>query len=370
MSLEQHGSEEVPEELTARGNLIASGGEVDFDYAVGALSVEATSTSIALIAVAEVERELLVAVPAEAWNKKIAKRVLPPGALRKAVRVVVPICAEGDRTAAAGEPSLAVWLGLLNVGLEPMVSYELAAEMAFPDLPFAEALAAVANDHFSFVTAESEVAATGMEARFAALEQQMQEMMGLLRQSSGGRGKDPTTAARAKPPDLPPGLDPGVAQQALQAGVSRQALEEMAAVLSAPRPSALRQPTVVDVPHVTFEEEDDFADPADAEGSGAADPVSTAVLQMSKILAQMHQEKHKARDKSLEGILDYAESGSAPSTTSAASRSKAAALRSLQRMLTEKPQLIYGEIEKAMQQDWERSGQLPGVASGGVTARG
>lgn len=85
--------------------------------------------------------------------------------------------------------------------------------------------------------------------------------------------------------------------------------------------------------------------------SGGADPVSTTVMQMSKILTQMHQEKHKARDKSLEGILDYAESGPVSSTTATASRSKGAALRSLQRMLTDKPQPIYAEIEKAMQQD-------------------
>ena len=85
--------------------------------------------------------------------------------------------------------------------------------------------------------------------------------------------------------------------------------------------------------------------------SGGADPVSTTVMQMSKILMQMHQEKHKAGDKSLEGILDYAESGSVSSTTATASRSKGAALRSLQRMLTDKPQPIYAEIEKAMQQD-------------------
>lgn len=153
-------------------------------------------------------------MPAEAWNKKVAKRALPPGTLRKAVRVVVPICAEEDRTAAAGDPSLVMWLGLLNVELEQLVS--------FPDLPFAEALVGVANDHFSFVTAEAEPGMKGMEAPFAAL----------VRQSSKDVTSSPRGAARPKrraapiaAPDLPPGLDPGVAQQALQAGVSRQALK-------------------------------------------------------------------------------------------------------------------------------------------------
>ena len=95
----------------------------------------------------------------------------------------------------------------------------------FPDLPFAEALVGVANDHFSFVTAESEPGMKGMEAPFAAL----------VRQSSKDVTSSPRGAARPKrraapiaAPDLPPGLDPGVAQQALQAlqaGVSRQALK-------------------------------------------------------------------------------------------------------------------------------------------------
>jgi hypothetical protein len=141
--------------------------------------------------------------------------------------------------------------------------FDCAAEMAFPDLPFAEALGAVANDHFRFVTAESEPGIKGMEARFAALEQQMAQ---LLRQSSKDVTSSPGDAARPKrraapiaAPDLPPGLDPGVAQQALQAGVSRQAL------------------------NFTFEEEeDDFADLADASVSGGADPVSTAVCRCQK----------------------------------------------------------------------------------------
>ena len=36
-----------------------------------------------------------MAVPAEAWRRKTAKRILPNGALKKAVRVEVPLCADG-----------------------------------------------------------------------------------------------------------------------------------------------------------------------------------------------------------------------------------------------------------------------------------
>ena len=374
---------ELPEDLTVRGNLVASGGEVDFDYSVGVLSVEASGSSIAVIAVAEVEAEVLVAVPQEAWNKRVAKRLLPAGCLRKVVKVVVPISQSPDRSAAAGEPSLPIWLGILSKEQETNVAYDQVPETNFPDLPFAGALVAVAGDHFTFFTAESEAARSSqMEERFAALEKQLAQVAQAV-SGKGGLGPtvmptQPKSAAKktnARPtmsPELPPGLDPGVAQQALQAGVSRDALEEMAGLMAAPRPGVLRPPAESREQHVRFvdDEEEDFPEAQDVAG-GAGDPISTAVVQMSRILSQMHMEKQKAKDKTLEGILDYAESGSGSATaTSSSSRSKAAALRSLQRMLVEKPQLIYLEIERAMQQDWERSGRLPGTSAGGVTARG
>ena len=379
MSEELESGGEEPEDFTARGNLVASGnGEIDFDYSVGVLSIVDSGATSAIIVVGEVDADLLVAVPAEAWHKKVRQRFLPSGALRKAQKVVVPICAAEDRTAAGGDPSLNVWLGLLAKNLEEHVSFEQGSpDMNFPDLPFAGALVAVAGDHFNFVTAESELPAVSTEARFAALEKQLHTLMTLVEKQVKSPAAGPTPSTR--PPalrrtgatptaaQLPPGLDPGVAHQALQAGVSRRALDEMATVLQAPQYAAA--PPAPRQSEVFFEDEDDEVLAVDESG-GAGDPVSSAVVQMSKILTQMHKDKQKTRDKSLEGILDYAESGSAGASSTGSSKSKAAALRSLQRMLTEKPQLIASEIEKAMQQDWERSGQLPGIAAGGVTARG
>ena len=374
--------EEVPEDLTARGNLIASGGEVDFDYSVGVLSVEDLETSVAIIAVAEVDGELLVAVPSEAWHKKVRNRRLPEKALRKAVKVVVPLSSEHDRSAAAGEPTLSVWLGLLAPALEETISFDQAgAELDFPSLPFAGALVAIAGDNFSFVTAESEPQqkeAGAVEARFVAIEEGLRQLTKAMQSSKGPTPMAAASKSRAKPqpapaPELPPGLDPGVAQQALQAGVSRKALEEMAAVINTPRVGALRHPPRPETT-VRFEDyeedEDSPAEELERNASGGADPISTVVVQMSKILGQMYKDKQKAKDKTLEGILDYAESGSAATSSTGTSRSKAAALRSLQRMLQDNPQLLSAEIEGAMQRDWERAGQLPGLAAGGVTARG
>ena len=372
----ESGGEEFAEDLTARGNLVASAGEVDFDYSVGVLSIAEKGTSCAIIAVAEVDSSLLVAVPAEAWHKKVRQRYLPQQALRKAVKVVVPLCAADNRTAAAGEPSLQIWLGLLARDLEDQVSFDMGApDMAFPDLPYAGAMVAVAGDHFSFVTAESELPQEKLESRFAALEKQMSEVLGALKKEAPAAAKTqirPPALRKAAVPSVlaetPPGLDPGVAHQAMQAGVSRKALEEMASLMHAPRhglpPPAPRQPDV------HFEDDDEEPFELEESGGQGQDPVGTAVLQMSKILAQMHKDKQKIKDRSLEGILDYAESGSASSTSGGTSKSKAAALRSLQRMLVERPALIAAEVEKAMQLDWERSGQMPGVAAGGVTARG
>eukprot|EP00438_Fugacium_kawagutii_P002455 Skav235883 [mRNA] locus=scaffold5594:7902:12776:+ [translate_table: standard] len=386
------GEEEDPETLTLRGNLIVSGGEdIDFDYAVGVLTPAPPLTSVAIIAVVAVEGSVLVAVPGSVWNRKKAKRDIPDGALRKVVKVVVPVCSEADRATPLGDPSMTLWLGLLDPALEDSVAYDqVAADKNFPltdgeySLPFARALVAAANDHFSFMTAESG-GANGqqqedkIEARFSALEAGMDRITQLLqkqledppapRKSALKQQKKPAESAAA----FPSGLDPVVAQQALQAGVPMESLQEIAGLMGKPTRSTTYRPDVLPPNPVEVSEDDEdvdlFGDPAVSQAQ-AGDPVSMAVLQMSKILSAMHREKAKAKDKSLEGILDSAESGSGSSSSSSSSRSRAAALRSLQATLTNRPKLIYQEVERLMQMDWERSGQLPGLAAGAVTARG
>ena len=52
-------------------------------------------------------------------------------------------------------------------------------------------------------------------------------------------------------------------------------------------------------------------------------------------------------------------------------RSRAAALRSLQKLLLSQPKLIYTALETHMQEDWEMGGQrLPGAQISQISARG
>ena len=115
-------------------------------------------------------------------------------------------------------------------------------------LPFARALVAVAKDHFTFLSAESAGAAVaagdgaGPEQRLAALEKTLQTVSDSLKvlQSPPTKPLASALKATAKPKPVqgtpvqsapPPGLDAAVAVQAMQAGVSGPALQEIAEVV-------------------------------------------------------------------------------------------------------------------------------------------
>lgn len=285
---------------------------------------------------------------------------------------------------------MTVWLGLLDPNLEAAVTYDQPeAEHSFPltngvlALPYARALLAAANDHFTFVTAESGGAGPPVnktEARFAALEAQMSELINLVKKSPAQEAPPPSPVPRKsalKTPSkrrgadggYPTGLDPVVVQQALQAGIAPESIDEIGNLMLKPGKATYKQGPPPPNPVEDSEDEEELealANPA----AMAGDPMSMAVMQMSKILSSMHREKSRARDRTLEGLLDQAESGSGSQSSSSLTRTRAAALRSLQKALSDQPKLIYQEVERLMQADWERSGQLPGLTAGGVTARG
>ena len=387
MSAEEAEDPEEPETLDLRQHLISSGDSVDVEYAVGVLHASADEfSSCSIVAVAEVDKTLLVAIPATAWHKTRRKRRIAPDALRKAIAVLVPCCDAADRFVADPSPATRVWLGLLNEACEALCHTDVGqADLAFPigsdglqRLPYAQALVAVARDHFTFMTAESGEAgrvpgALGgvVEERLSAVEEGIAEIkhgLAALRET----GKSPLLAkpktAGKRPPPPPPGIDPAVAQQALQAGVSPGALREMAAALGLPAPAAA---SAVQAEVSSGEEEDPELAALEVGGvSGSADPMTAAVLKLTKIMAEMHQTKSKAKDRELENILDRAESGYAKDPTSGATRSKAAALLALQQLLRKNPRLLYTAIEKRLEEDWEQASMQPGIHQSVISARG
>ena len=362
---------------------------------MGVFTSEDPSYITEIIAVADVGGLLLVAIPEAAWHRKRAKRNMAPDALTKVVQVVVPVVDNSDRNTPLGGPSLKIWLGLLKGDFEDRVAYGQAEEacqgafprdsLGLPRLPLASALIAIAKDHFEvFYTGESGQAPPpglgdggdphGLAERIAALEAELaaakSQLGGAARKSALKKPAyvAPTpkrTSRRAG--DLPEGVDPGVAAQALQAGVSPEALREMAAVLQLAQKAV--PPTALPVEQSSEEELDGALPAVGGGGSGSLDPVSQALVQLTNIVQLMHEEKKVRKDKGIENILDRAESGSSKDGTGS-HRSKASALRSLQLLLTQDPKMIYTALEKRLSEDWELATAQPGVHVASTSARG
>lgn len=90
--------EEVPETPSLRTQVVLSGDTTDERYSIGCLECGDSTPSVAIIAVAVVEDQVLVVVPDEAWARKRADRVLPPGALRRPASLKVASCVLTSRT--------------------------------------------------------------------------------------------------------------------------------------------------------------------------------------------------------------------------------------------------------------------------------
>ena len=240
-----------------------------------------------------------------------------------------------------------------------------------PKVPFADALIAVARDHFTFLTAsEEDQQVEGVETRMAKIEETMRKIPAQLPQQKGSTpaaplapaAKPKATVSRKKPtaPTAPAaGLDPTLMQQALQAGVSKEALGEVLSLVGG-QPSAKIAPQAVqDAVELTSDE--DGPEPALHPGaSGSADPLGHAVLQLSKIVSYMHDKKKQKKDRwCSKGLFKWwlFQIPCCSFTFSSA-------------LADREPKLLYQEIERLMGEDWEQGSSLPGVSHLPTTARG
>ena len=383
---------EEPETTSLRDNFVISGTGLVEDYAVGILYFAEPATSVSVVAVTLADNRVLVAVPDQAWHRLKKDRVIPPQALQKAVRVEVQSCSETDRAQPLGEPDLRVWLGLLKEEYEVLAVFGDDGEPAIgfpvdsagrPKLPFARSLVAIAQDHFTFLSADSGAgllqSAGEADARLAVLEKSVQEIMNRLGKLVDDKEEKSRPPALRKPrpdgevlgrkppviPAHPPGLDSAAVQQALQAGVSPEAVAEMGRFLALQ--SGLTQPSRIQAATLDSSEEEEEGEAAGAAGS--ADPVGAAVVQLTKLVKDMRKEKQEKKSKSLDSLLDSYDAGlgKEPGT---GGRSKAAALRQLQKMLSTNPAVIYQSLERRLQEDWDASESLPGVSSAQISAQG
>ncbi|CAK9095183.1 unnamed protein product, partial [Durusdinium trenchii] len=389
---------EVPELSSLRDNFVISGDTLIEDFNIGILSFEDPPISTSVISVSLVDNRVLVALPEPAWSRLKRERALPPGALRKAVRVDLQSCSEEDRLQPVGELDLRVWLGLLAEEYEdlaifqseeePVISFPLNAE-GRPVLPYARSLVAVARDHFTFLSAESglgqpEGGGTVSESRLANLEKSVQDIMNKLGKLVDQQGPTPSLKTKEKektrpqtqrpvapPPEEafapPPGLDPQAVHQALQAGVTPNAIAEMGRFLAL-QPAPAQKPRLLVEPVDSSEEEEQVAGGGGG-ATGSVDPIGTAVIQLTKLVKNMQEQKKEKKSKSLDALLDSYESGSGKEPGSSL-KSKAAALRQLQRLLVTNPTVIYQSLERRLQEDWDASEALPGVSATQISARG
>ena len=295
--------------------------------------------------------------------------------------------------------SMKVWIGFLDPRFEEMVGFGMEVDPiqrfagnAGPLLPLAAALAKVADDHFSFRTAESGPqgdGGAGAEERLQRLEETMATIQQSLLDLAGKPApatrapalKKPTSKQKAMKKDAEMrGLDPAVVQSALTAGIPEAHLKEMSKIMQEkprrleeiPRVARVRDGGPLDE-EVAEEEEEEAAievGEEDEEGSGGSG-MEKAIIQLTKIASQLTENRRK---DPLEQLLDGGGSGSAGSSEQSGglgSKKNAAAHRALQKCLREKPAYLHQILEANLQSDFLSRPVAPGEPLvSGTTARG
>ena len=195
---------------------VVDGGEVQSDYRIGVVEISTLphKPSVQVLFIAYIDERALVAWPKSVWHRKTANRVIPSSWVSKMTAVEVVACLHYDRATALEESKMKIWIGFLDSEVASQVDFTLedcGVEYTFEDgnVPFAQALADAANDHFSFFSAsEHQVVAEGEVAdgeepgspqvlsRVSRLEQMMEQVAAnvavLVSQ------QEPTTAAPRK----------------------------------------------------------------------------------------------------------------------------------------------------------------------------
>lgn len=216
-------------------------------------------------------------------------------------------------------------------------------------LPYAEALMQVAQDHFAFFSAEEEAAPPEVQdPGSASLAERMHHMEIMMQNLSAHMAALVPTTPKVNYMEKPPAaaasvlptakgkqrqhrqdLDPGVVAAAVQAGIEPGALEEMQALMSKnPKGvKALKKAKTAPLgedPLSEMEEEE-----ADVHGSpdGSSDPVTSALLKLTEIVGELRNDKKKKSGSSkLEIALDGALVGHGGESSSSLGGKKSAML--------------------------------------------
>ena len=399
-----------------RGALLKGGAEgVKPDYSLVHLTAEQRGEHrvINLVPVAVHEDRLLVAVPESAWNRAVAKRLLPPKALSKPILIEVPLASWEEPDSIIEGEFGKVWVGYLD----PKLANQLEpgrADAALADvwveedgttfIPSVYGLLEALEDHFSFLSAGSDAGRLSeqrsvhgvarevdvLQSRISGIESSLALLHDKLaatspeapRPSALRRPKAERDRAREEVPDGSSllGLDPAVLSSARLAGVPEDQLRKLGEMLAkstrmgdAPAPVRGVSKKKAFLSETEEEDEEDVAEAevsrADPEvGGKAPQGVEQAVLQLTKIVKQLSSTK-KPRD--LQTMMDGVdgETGGGEGSSSSSSKSKSAVYKKLRRALQEDPAYVYGIIEEHLEEDFQIMRSAPGTASQNTSAR-
>lgn len=270
-------------------------------------------------------------------------------------------------TTLEGPSVMKLWVGLLNPALEPTFTAGDCDEpgvqgfvdgAGVPCLPVADGLYAVAMEHFAFATATSggqaasRIAAAKkrqkggeLEKRMTSLETTLEEIKSMLSPQTQTGPARPSIAAPLPPAPKALGLDPGVVRAATEAGVPEEHLRKLGAILQ--RPNRMTEGARTTLPKnrnvLSDSEDEDEAAEEPAPGGDQKDPISQAVVQLTKLVSNMN--KKKQNKGGLEGILDRVDNGGTGGSEgsigqSSGGRSKAAIYAKLKDALLRRPAWI------------------------------
>eukprot|EP00435_Cladocopium_sp_Y103_P020927 s3291_g5.t1 len=384
------------------------------DYKVVSLTFTAEGGDdkvVNLIVITAVEGSLLVAVPANAWHKTGARRLLPKGALSKTIKVEVLPASTEEPEVCLAESALKLWVGLLDrrlyggleVGASPIADADittLSADGSLELIPYGPGLVEVADQHFLFLSAisaeaegEAEVEAADphpeeplLEERLKSVEDalsQIQTSLAKLVAPEPRRGESKEAAgesrkasrAGSKKDSAPkkgplPGLDPAVLSSARAAGIPEEQLRTVSKLVAKSNhmqdaPLTGRKPALrKNVLSETEEEgpaEAESLEETESEGGDPA-PIEKAVLQLTRIVGDLAKNKDK-RSRDVEALLDGVDGDSAEVAQSGAGKSKAAVYKKLKTCLRDNPKYLYATVLELMEQDFHVLRSAPGSSS-------
>ena len=388
----------MPESGLESGLLVQRGQEPRRHYELAHIVFEAEPQpfSVNFIPIALIEGHLLVAAPKLVWSKTVSDRVLPKGSLGRAILVdVIVASTDSPEEPIEEHPGCRLWVGFLqtkwknrlvlggaeSVDFDVVMEDEVFSEEQTSVQPYGPALAQLADEHFSFLSAQSAGgdAAGGLEDRVARMEETFQVIQGQLQTLVGGGagssvvGARPKAAGRRAETRKPgggvfAGLDPAVVASAREAGVTEGQLREVANLVRKETKLTDLPPRVPGRKNVLSESEDEeepeLLDAEEGEEQGTTPPMEKALIQLTKIVGSLTKKKSSG----LEALLDNLEGGDSGGSSSS-SRSKAAAYQKLRKSLVESPKFLYETIESLMDEDFAHVRAGPGLASVETSSR-